>query len=305
MPLSNNSFGFMKMTKSHSISRYAPTPSGYLHFGNIYSFILTYHIAKKENAKTLLRIDDLDKERTKNNFLHDIFNTLDFLEIPYDLGPKNFSDFKSNYSQLSRMSLYKEALENLKTKKLIFACDCSRKKILKSNPKGFYNGFCRNKKLDFNKSDAAWRVATPKDIEVNLNDYSGVTVSGKLPSLLSDFIVRKKDGFPSYQLASLVDDLHFGVDLIVRGKDLYGSSLAQVYLADIMGKNDFPKSTFYHHQIIKNENKEKLSKSAGSTSVFYLRNQGKKKSEVYQALAELLGLQGTFTQLQDFSILVK
>lgn len=295
----------IEMKKQYKTTRFAPTPSGYLHLGNIYSFVLTYHIAQKENLKILLRIDDLDKVRTRNKYLQDIFDTLEFLEIPHDLGPKNIKDFKSNFSQFSRMDLYEEALESLKTKRLIFACDCSRKKILKLNPKGFYPGFCKTRQLEFNNSGTAWRVKTPGNTEVHLNDYSGVTVTGKLPGILNDFIVRKKDRLPSYQLASIVDDIHFGIDLIVRGKDLYGSSLAQIYLADLLGDNTFSKSTFCHHQILKNDRNEKLSKSAGSTSVQYLRNQGKKKSDVYQALADLVGLKGTFRQLQDFSILVK
>lgn len=294
----------LKMKKQHQLTRFAPTPSGFLHLGNIYSFLTTHHIAQKENAKVFLRIDDLDKDRTRNNYINDIFETLDFLEIPYDRGPKNLKDFKSNFSQFSRLHLYREALESLKINKLIFACDCSRKKILKMNPKGFYTGFCRNRQLSFANTDTAWRVKTPRNNDVQLNDYSGITITGKLPGVLNDFIIRKKGGLPSYQLASLIDDIHFDVDLIVRGKDLYGSSLAQVFLSGHLIGNQFSGNTFYHHKILKNEKSQKLSKSTGSTSVQYLRKQGKKKAQVYQAVADLAGLKGQYNKLEDFSILV-
>lgn len=118
------------------LTRFAPTPSGFLHIGNIYSFIITHHLAKKHGAKVLLRIDDLDRERYKPRFVQDIFESLDFLEIPYDQGPRDMADFEQNHAQIHRLPLYNKALVELRNKKVLFACDCSRKKIEKMNPKG-------------------------------------------------------------------------------------------------------------------------------------------------------------------------
>lgn len=287
------------------ITRYAPTPSGFLHLGNLYSFVLTYHTAKKEGAKILLRIDDLDKERTKQKFLKDIFETLDFMEIPYDFGPKNVKEFQNSFSQFKRLENYKETLQLLKDKRVLFACDCSRNKILKMDKRGFYSGFCRDRKLGFDAPEKAWRIMTPDQEEVGLNDYTGTRVSGRMPGILKDFIVRKKDGLPSYQLSSLVDDIHFGVNLIVRGKDLYGSSLAQIFLSQYLEENSFSASAFLHHPILKDQKGQKLSKSAGSSSIQHLRKSGKKKSEIYTTLADYLGLKGEFKKLDDFSVLVR
>jgi glutamyl/glutaminyl-tRNA synthetase len=86
------------MEKS-KLTRYAPTPSGFLHLGNIYSFILTYHLAKKHQAKILLRIDDLDSDRIKPAYIQDIFDSLDFMELPYDLGPRLTKEYEAEFSQ--------------------------------------------------------------------------------------------------------------------------------------------------------------------------------------------------------------
>ncbi|SMD45543.1 glutamyl-tRNA synthetase [Aquiflexum balticum DSM 16537] len=282
------------------LTRYAPTPSGFLHLGNIYSFILTYHLAKKHQARILLRIDDMDRERVKTKFIQDIFDNLDFMELPYDLGPKNAADFKANYSQTKRLDLYVNAMENLKKNKKLFACDCSRKKIEKMNPKGFYTGFCRNRNLPYDNKEVAWRYQADMHQDIRFKDLHEGHLIGKLPGILTDFIVRKKDGLPAYQLTSVVDDLHFGVDLIVRGKDLWGSTLAQVLLSDALEPNTFSQNTFYHHPLIQDPNRQKLSKSAGATSIQFLRKSGKKKEDVYSMIGEWLGIREKINSLDAF-----
>ena len=116
-------------------TRLAPTPSGYLHLGNIISFLITVSLAKKHGAKILLRIDDLDQKRVKQEYIEDIFDTIDFLEIPYDEGPRNLKDFNQNYSQVHRQALYHAVIEELKDNNFVFPCDCSRKTLLKRHPK--------------------------------------------------------------------------------------------------------------------------------------------------------------------------
>ncbi|RPA67182.1 tRNA glutamyl-Q synthetase [Cyclobacteriaceae bacterium YHN15] len=294
----------MTFQQSFKLTRFAPTPSGYLHLGNVYSFILTYHLAKKHQSKIMLRIDDIDRDRMKNKYIQDIFDTLDFLEIPFDLGPKDLKDFQKNYSQMNRLELYREALAQLKEKRTLFACDCSRKKIEKMDPNGYYTGFCRKRNLDFNQKDIAWRFKVDKHQEVSFIDLKDGLVTGKIPGILADFIVRKKDALPAYQLTTIVDDLFYGVDLIIRGKDLWGSTMAQVYLSKQLLNNYYSQSTFYHHPLIKGLNNQKLSKSAGDTSVQFLRKSGKKKEDVFQLIGILLGEKRNFRSLSDFSLVV-
>ena len=293
----------MTFQQSFKLTRFAPTPSGYLHLGNVYSFILTYHLAKKHQSKIMLRIDDIDRDRVKNKYIQDIFDTLDFLEIPFDLGPKDLKDFQENFSQINRLELYRKALAQLKEKRTLFACDCSRKKIEKMDPNGYYTGFCRKRNLDFNQKDIAWRLKVDKHQEVSFIDLKDGLVTGKIPGILADFIVRKKDALPAYQLTTIVDDLFYGVDLIIRGKDLWGSTMAQVYLSKQL-QNNYSQATFYHHPLIKGPNNQKLSKSAGDTSVQFLRKSGKKKEDVFQLIGILLGEKRNFRSLSDFSLVV-
>jgi glutamyl-tRNA synthetase len=141
-------------------------------------------------------------------------------------------------------------------------------------------------------------------IDVPFKELNLGMVNGKLPGILTDFVVRKKDGMPSYQLTSLVDDLHYGVDLIVRGKDLWGSTIAQVYLSKFFPENTFAENTFYHHQLIHGPNNQKLSKSSDVTSIQLLRKTGKKKEEIYRMIAEAVGLNERPKSLEEFGGLV-
>jgi glutamyl/glutaminyl-tRNA synthetase len=285
---------------SFTLTRFAPTPNGFLHLGNVYSFIITASLAKKNNAKILLRIDDLDQERVKKKYVQDIFDTLDFMEIPYHLGPKDVVDFEKNFSQSLKMPLYNQALEDLKKKGSLFVCDCSRNKIEKMDPKGYYTGFCRTRKLSFDLPETSWRIKAPLHQEVKIKTLTEGKMTRKIPGILADFVVKKRDGLPSYQLASVVDDLHYGVDLVVRGKDLLGSSLAQIYLSGFLPKNEFAQNTFHHHNILTGANNQKLSKSAGDTSIQFLRKSGKKPAEIFQMIGEWMGSKEKFNSLEDF-----
>jgi glutamyl/glutaminyl-tRNA synthetase len=288
-----------------NLTRYAPTPSGYLHFGNLYSFVLTYHLAKKHQAKILLRIDDLDRERVKKAYIQDIFDTMDFLEIPFQLGPKTYQEFKQEYSQHLRQDLYQAAILDLQKKDKLFACDCSRSKISSNNSHGIYPGSCRKRQIPFNTPNCALRIKTPFGEGVTILTLDDGQKTALIPGILTDVVVRKKDGFPAYQLASLVDDLHYAVDFIVRGKDLWGSSLVQLWIAQELGNSKFHKTIFHHHQLLLGVNKQKLSKSAGDTSIRFFRLAHKTKIDVFQHLANLLGHNSKVFGIEDFDFLVK
>lgn len=269
-------------------TRLAPTPSGYLHLGNILSFLITTSLAKKHKAKVLLRIDDLDRTRIKDEYINDIFETLNFLEIPWDEGPKDVAEFKSQYSQIYRMDLYEKALNELAEKGACFACICSRKTLAASMSSMGYPGYCKARALHLNGKGVCWRFRTePKDA-ISVKIYPNQLVSTPFPAEMKDFVIRKKDGFPAYQLSSLIDDIHFGIDLIVRGSDLWYSTLAQIRLAtQLQDAPTFLASVFYHHQLMENEG-NKMSKSSGSTSLHYLRKNGAKKENIYKLISDFL-----------------
>jgi glutamyl/glutaminyl-tRNA synthetase len=281
----------MQTTPIHfTRTRIAPTPSGYLHLGNALSFALTAALARKSGAKILLRIDDLDQQRVNLNYLQDIFDTLNFLNIPWDEGPCDINDYNSSWSQLHRLKLYKEALEQLADQREVFACQCSRAQL----QDGIYPGTCRNRSIPLDTPDTAWRLYTDEK-ELAINTLNKGVIKARLPDGMKDFVIKKKDGFPAYQLASIIDDIHFGVDLVVRGEDLYQSTIAQHYLAEVLGKSDFKNITFHHHPLLMETGDKKLSKSAGATSIKYLRDEGKTTEDVYGDISRMLGFEGLQT----------
>jgi glutamyl-tRNA synthetase len=270
-------------------TRIAPTPSGYLHLGNIYSFVLTATLAQRHGARILLRIDDLDRQRAQPAYIQDIFDTLNFLEIPWHEGPRNADEFEREYSQVHRMELYLAALAELREKQALFACDCSRSKIQQADATGAYTGHCRTRGVPFDAAEVNWRLRTDNEAPQTVRTL-GEPIVAELPQEQYDFVVRKKDEDAAYQLASVLDDEHFGVDLIVRGMDLWASTLAQLYLARVLGREKYTETTFYHHSLITGPGGDKLSKSAGATSIQYLRKEGRSAADVYTLLAGQVGI---------------
>ncbi len=312
----------MEKALSFNKTRLAPTPSGFLHLGNVLSFALTVALARRTGAKILLRIDDLDKTRVGPEYVQDIFDTLHFLDIPWDEGPRNFVEYEKEYSQLHRMEIYREALQQLQDEARLFACTCSRTTLLRDSSDGGYPGTCRDKQISFVTADTSWRLLTEGAGEMAVRTVigggidmglAGETVSAPLTAELRDFIVKKKDGFPAYQLVSVMDDLHYGVDLVVQGEDLWPSTLAQHWLARQLRRNAFGEIRFYHHPLLMEADGTKLSKSAGgrssetaagkvstiaggklsksagSVSIRDLRGQGLTAPEIYSMIARMAG----------------
>jgi glutamyl-tRNA synthetase len=154
--------------------------------------------------------------------------------------------------------------------------------------------------MPLNKHESSWRINT---LDADFLDYIGYPATPKsalIPEEASCYVVRKKDLLPAYQLTSLLDDLHFGVDLIVRGQDLFPSTLAQLDLARILGKEEFTKTTFYHHPLLKGPDQSKLSKSAGAYSIRQLRQDGKSLADLFQLLGKSLGLNHELRSFEDF-----
>jgi glutamyl/glutaminyl-tRNA synthetase len=203
-------------------TRIAPTPSGYLHLGNVLSFALTADLAQKTNAKILLRIDDLDRDRVNPLYVQDIFETLNFLKIPYHEGPRNMEEYEKEWSQIHRMAMYRSALQQLKDSTAVFACTCSRAQIRGVNADDTYPGTCRHKNIPLDAENVSWRLKTDDCcIAPYQNHFRARTaMQTTLPVAMQDFVVRKKDGYPAYQLTSVIDDVYYGVLIwlyVVRG----------------------------------------------------------------------------------------
>ena len=287
---------------SNLISRLAPTPSGYLHFGNAFNFLLTYLLVDFYDGILHLRIDDLDGPRVDNASVEDIFFQLEWLGIDYHFGPSGPDDLFSRFSQQLRKDRYYDAIEILQKAGHLFACECSRSKISNYSVSKIYSGTCRNKKINFIKENQTWRVIVPEDTFVS---YSTLTKNKKeidLTKEIGDFVIRRRDGLPAYQIASLLDDIEMNVNLIVRGSDLISSTGAQLFLANCLNDNYFPAAFFVHHNLMKNESGEKLSKSSGDHSLKLLRNKYNSPTIVYQQSAKILNL--PFEEIQTLQDLI-
>lgn len=291
--------------KQYARTRYAPTPSGYLHLGNVLSFAITAAIAEREGAVIMLRIDDMDRERTEACYVRDIFETLDYMGLPWHEGPRSYEEFERSQSQVHRLPLYRAALQRLADNGKVFACTCSRSQLAATSLDGVYPGTCKDMHLPLKTPGAAWRLFTETyhEHQMPVHGYKSNVAYAAFPGDMQYFVVRKKDGFPAYQLTSLVDDVNYGVDLVVRGKDLWHSTLAQLCLAAALSLPTFAETTFVHHPLLVGDDERKLSKTAGDISIRYLRNEGRKPEEIYALIARMLG-GGAATNYRELAALI-
>ena len=268
-------------------SRIAPTPSGYLHAGNACNFLLCQALTRARGGKLILRIDDLDNVRMRQEYLDDIFYTLDWLGIEYDEGPFGTQDHLDNFRQQYRMDSYLNLISKLQNSGDAFACQCSRSEIKHNSTDGQYPGTCRDKNLNWKKDESAFRVLTPKGETSAWKDFLAGECRINLHDQMRDFVIRRKDGIPAYQIASLADDLAMNINLIVRGKDLMGSTAAQLFLAQQLGEETFQQIHFFHHPLL-TDNGLKLSKSQKAPPLKNWREKGRGATEIYRMLGQML-----------------
>jgi glutamyl-tRNA synthetase len=266
----------------------APTPSGFLHLGNIFSFAITASLAGTCGAGVLLRIDDMDSERVAPEFVQDIFDTLQFLDLRWSVGPRDPPDFSERWSQRGRLQLYSDALYFLREKGMLYACRCSRKASQEAGKSGCV-GDCRSAGIDLDSPGVSWRLRTRPGATVSMRQMKGFAAF-ELPVDKQDVILRRRDGLPAYHLCTVVDDAHFGVDLVVRGSDLFSSTIVQLYLSEQLGFQQVSNITFVHHRLLCSPGGGKLSKSAGDTSVQFLRANGASARQIYRQMAQMAGI---------------
>jgi glutamyl/glutaminyl-tRNA synthetase len=265
------------------LTRIAPTPSGYLHAGNVASFVLTVGLARQWGAEVLLRIDDMDRERFRREYLEDVFGTLRFLGIPWDRGPRDAEDFEAHWSQSHRLDVYEGHLRRLAEGGQVFACHCSRTELSVSGPA--HPAACLSAGHPLSIEGAAWRLSPVSGIRLRYHSVGAGWEESDLPVGMAPAVVRRKDGIPAYHLCSVADDVHFGVDAVVRGADLFESTLLQLHLAGLLGLRAFTDAAFLHHPLLVGAGGEKLSKSAGSGSIMDMRRKGMRPWEVYRSIA--------------------
>lgn len=262
--------------------RIAPTPSGFLHLGNAYNFILTALLARSMNAALRLRIDDNDALRARPEYLADIFETLHWLGIGWEEGPQNVDEHTARFSQSLRAKQYEMLIKKLTETGNVFACICSRKEILAASTDGQYPGTCRNKGLPLDTAGATLRLLTPQSTVISFRDALLGIVSLHPYNVARDSVIRRRDGLAAYHVASLSDDLSYGITHIVRGADLLHSTIVQLFISHVLGGTVFEAVRFFHHPLLADVTGQKLSKSAGSASLYAMRSSGRTAAEVYR-----------------------
>lgn len=255
-------------------ARLAPTPSGYLHWGNLLNFTLTWVHTRRAGGVLALRIDDLDAARARPEYISDIFETLQWLGFDWDEGPRSPQDFQQHFSQAARTEEYRRWVTRFPG----YACDCSRQAV-KARTAEFYDGFCRTRGLQLALDKTQWRLLSKKPQD--------------------DIVLWRKEDAPAYHLVSLVEDLRMGTTLVVRGEDLRESTEAQKNLALQLGSEgeSFLQAHFIHHPLLLNDAGEKMSKSTGAEALKTWRAQGHSVSETFQELARRAGWKKEMTSL--------
>lgn len=243
------------------LARLAPTPSGYLHEGNLANFHLTREVAREAGAALALRIDDADASRYRREYVDNIFVVLTEQGFDWTIGPRDTEDFESNWSQRNRTAEYFARLVDLSHAGIpSYACTCSRTDM-SGVPRGGCPGGCRDRRTPLVAGSSALRVHVPAGTDVMVGDREV-----RLDEALGDFVVWRRDGLPAYQWVSLLEDERLGTTHIVRGEDLIASSAAQAYLARALGIAHVADATYVHHPLVLDAQGRKLSKSTRASS---------------------------------------
>ena len=238
------------------ITRFAPTPSGYLHAGNAVNALLVSWLAAAHDGLVALRIDDMDASRYRPEYVDDLFAVLTWLDVRWHLGPGDRADFEAHHSQAARTQEYRVALDHARERGLeVYACTCSRRDLA-GTPTGGCPGGCRSAGRAFEVDRTALRVLVPPGTIVTVGD-----ADVDLAQAMGDFVVWRRDDLPAYQVASVVEDERLAVTHIVRGEDLLESTAAQRFLAPFLGASSFATAAVVHHGLIRDRAGMKLSKS--------------------------------------------
>ncbi|HPY40279.1 MAG TPA: tRNA glutamyl-Q(34) synthetase GluQRS [Thiolinea sp.] len=230
------------------IGRFAPSPTGLLHFGSLLAATASYLQARSQQGQWLLRIEDLDKPREQSGAAEAIIQTLALYGFEWD---------QPIVYQSQRISAYLAALQSLEP--FTYACDCSRKQLQTAAKLGnfglIYPGTCRHRKLALS-TNLAIRLQTT-DQSICFTDQIQGKFCQNLAQDLGDFVIRRADQIFAYQLAVVVDDAWQGVTEVVRGSDLLDNTARQIYLQKLL---DFPTPNYVHIPIAINQLGQKLSK---------------------------------------------
>jgi glutamyl/glutaminyl-tRNA synthetase len=255
------------------LTRFAPSPTGYLHLGHVVNAIYVWGWARAHGGRVLLRVEDHDRIRSRPHFEAALHEDLEWLGFVADVRVPN---------QSADDAPYVRALDRLRRHADVYACDCSRKQVGGER----YAGHCRERNLEDAPGRGLRVVIDPgverfTDLRLGPQEQSPADQCG-------DLLLRDRDGHWTYQFAVTVDDLRQHVTHVIRGEDLLSSTGRQIRLGRLLGRERPP--LFLHHPLLLHGSGEKLSKSAKDTGVRELRREGMSASQVIGRAAAAAGL---------------
>ena len=246
-----------------SVGRFAPSPTGVLHLGNLRTAVLAWLFARSCGSRFLMRVEDLDVGRVRPHFVDEQLGDLAAVGLDWD-GPV--------VTQSQRFALYEQALRQLEDQRLLYECYCTRAEIREAAsaahgplPEGAYPGTC----LRLSESELAEKRASGRPPAIRVR-ASGAQVEfddrllGRLDGVVDDFVVRRGDGAFAYNLAVVVDDADQGVEEVVRGSDLAESTPRQLWLARALG---LPEPAYAHVPLVLGEDGSRLAKRHGAVTL--------------------------------------
>ncbi len=244
-----------------SAGRFAPSPSADLHIGNLRTAVLAWLFARATERRFLMRVDDLD-DRTHADIANRQLDDLAAIGVTWD-GPVEW--------QSQHPTRYDLAIANLADRGLLYECYCSRRDIAQAPraphaPQGAYPGTCRDL-TDAERATRRAEIGRPPALRLRTDAITYTVhdvLHGEYTGIVDDFVVRRGDGVPAYNLAVVVDDAAQGIDQVVRGDDLLASSPRQAYLARQLG---FAEPTYAHVALVLNEDGARLAKRDGAVTL--------------------------------------
>ncbi|MBK1709621.1 glutamate--tRNA ligase [Marichromatium gracile] len=248
-------------------TRFAPSPTGYLHVGGARTALFSYLFARRHGGQFVLRIEDTDLERSTEESVNAILEGMTWLGLEYDEGP---------FYQTQRFDRYNQVIDELLDKGLAYRCDCPKERLEKLREdqmarkvKPRYDGCCRTRQVDPDKPHVI-RFKNPADGVVVVDDM----IRGRMPfnnAELDDLIIRRSDGSPTYNLTVVVDDADMGITHVIRGDDHINNTPRQINILRALGR-DVPQ--YAHVPMILGDDGARLSKRHGAVGVMSYRDQG-------------------------------
>ena len=283
------------------VTRLAPSPTGALHLGNARTFLINWALARQNDWRIVLRIEDLDTPRTKDGAAEQAVDDLAWLGMDWDDGP---------FTQASDLTPYQAALQKLWQMGVIYPCVCTRKEIeqAQSAPNEGdhelrYPGTCRPTSRDASTAGApasfddaqaqdddrpiAWRLIMPEQA-IRVHDEVIGWHDEDVATQVGDFLVATKAGMPAYQLAVVIDDARQGVTDVVRGDDLLRSTARQAWLYRLLDLHPVPR--YWHLPLVRGDDGRRLAKRHGDTRLATYRDQGVPAERVIGLMAFWCGI---------------